>query len=294
MRHDNNPYRSILYVPASNEKACQKAKKLPVDGLIFDLEDSVVPNKKDSAREYLSKLLSKERIDFANKRIIVRTNPLKTELGMRDLGMVLDVRPDSVLIPKVETSEDLNLLERHCGFTKTGITIWAMIETPLGILNAHKIVGASKFLAGIVVGTNDLINELGAKETLVRQSVLASLNHILLVSRAYGLICVDGVYNSYKDQNGLKTVCEQGREMGFDGKTLIHPLQIDLTNEIFSPTIREISEARKKIEVFKIAKDKGEGVAVLDGKIIESLHAEAAERLLEIAQKIEKDKSKQT
>ena len=165
-----------------------------------------------------------------------------------------------------------------------------MIETPLGVLNAQKIVDSSKELEGIIVGTNDLMTELGAKENLSRYGLVGSLSHILLVSRAYGLICVDGVYNSYKDKIGLRKACEQGRDMGFDGKTLIHPSQINTINEIFSPSSGEIDEATEIIEVFKLAKLRGDGVAVLNGKIVEALHAEAAERLLEIARTIAKGK----
>ena len=290
MKYENKPYRSILYVPVSNKKACQKAKKLPVDALILDLEDSVLPDKKSFARDYLHKILTDERSDFGDKKLIVRTNSLKTECGMKDLAKVLEVKPDSILIPKVEGSEDLEQIECNQVFMESKMTIWIMIETPLGVLNVQNTVADSQFLEGIVVGTNDLVNELGAKESLARHSVVGSLAHILLVSRAYGLICVDGVYNAYKDQIGLRTVCEQGREMGFDGKTLIHPSQIEPINTIFSPSSRDIEEARQIIEIFKISKLKGEGVAVLNGKIIEGLHVAAAEKLLGVAKTIEKVK----
>ncbi|MCL4165215.1 UNVERIFIED_CONTAM: hypothetical protein GTU68_053931 [Idotea baltica] len=271
MQNVAQPFRSVLYIPGSKIRALEKAKSLPVDAIIFDLEDAVSPDEKVAARELLAETL--RATDYGPRKCIVRVNGDDTEWGADDLTTFIDVAPDAILLPKVEDPAVVaDLAKRLSGDT----TIWAMMETPRGILNAAAIAAAAK-MEGFVMGTNDLAKDLGSR---TRGAMMTSLQLCLLAARSEGLVCVDGVYNAFKDEDGLRVECEEGRDMGFDGKTLIHPAQVAVSNAVFGPSEDELDLARRQIEAFEQAKAEGQGVAVVDGKIVENLHVETATRLL--------------
>ncbi|MEO1918158.1 MAG: aldolase/citrate lyase family protein [Paracoccaceae bacterium] len=212
----------------------------------------------------------------------VRINALDSEWGMDDLKAACAAAPDAILIPKVGSADDLKQVEKMMkAFGASDNTrIWAMMETPLGILNAQEIAASTLMLEAFVLGTNDLFKDLSATHTPERSAVIASLSMCLLAARAYGLICVDGVYNAFKDDEGLRSECQQGRDMGFDGKTLIHPAQLSVTNEVFAPSAADITLAQSYVDAFNEATATGSGVAVVNGKIVENLHVETAQKLL--------------
>ncbi|MCB1402982.1 MAG: CoA ester lyase, partial [Rhodobacteraceae bacterium] len=219
---------------------------------------------------------------YGSRRLILRINGLDTEWGAADLAAGSKAGPDAILLPKAERPEDIQraaaLMEAHGAPER--LRIWAMIETPRGVLGAGAIAAAHPRLEGFVLGTNDLAKELGAAHTPGREPLLASLGMTLLAARAEGLVCVDGVHNTLQDDAGLRAVCTQGRDMGFDGKTLIHPAQIAITNEVFAPAPAELDLARAQVAAFGAAEARGEGVAVVDGRIVENLHVATARRLL--------------
>ncbi|HSF92506.1 MAG TPA: CoA ester lyase, partial [Paracoccaceae bacterium] len=226
-------YRSVLYMPGSKERALEKAKTLDVDALILDLEDAVSPAEKPQARDMVCAAVKGG--GYGPRKLIIRVNGLDTEWGEDDLKAAAEAQPDAILIPKVSSPTDLVKVE---GIIKAAgangnVKLWAMMETPLGMLNAAAIAGATPRLEGFVMGTNDLVKELNAAHTMDRVPVITALSLCLLAARAHGLICVDGVYNAFKDDDGLRYSCEQGRDFGFDGKTLIHPAQLAITNEVF-------------------------------------------------------------
>ncbi len=274
------PFRSVLYIPASKERALEKAKTLPVDAIIFDLEDAVTAEEKPKARALLADTLAAG--GYGSRRRIVRINGLDTEWGRDDAKAVRDMDADVVLLPKVGRPEDVAALATITGDKP----IWAMMETPVGMLNAASIA-AHPLMSGFVMGTNDLAKELNTRFRSDREPLMTSLGLCLLAAKAEGLIIVDGVYNAFKDDEGLAAECEQGRDMGFDGKTLIHPAQIDVTNTAFAPSAAEIDLARRQIEAFEEIEAQGQGVAVVDGKIVENLHVATARDLLAKAEMIE-------
>jgi (3S)-malyl-CoA thioesterase len=265
------PYRSVLYIPASKERALEKARGLPVDAIIFDLEDAVAPGEKVAARATLAAALQQ---DYGNRARIVRINGLDTEWGVEDAKAVNDMDCDAVLLPKVESTAQLDALAELCDKP-----IWSMMETPLGMLNAAQIGGHPK-MHGMVMGTNDLAKELNSRFRPDRLPMMAGLGMCLIAAKATGCVIVDGVYNAFKDTDGLLAECDQGRDMGFDGKTLIHPAQVDVTNAAFAPSEAEVDLARRQIEAFQIAESEGKGVAVVDGKIVENLHIVTARKML--------------
>ncbi|PTX57167.1 (3S)-malyl-CoA thioesterase [Litoreibacter ponti] len=271
MQNVAQPYRSVLYIPGSKPRALEKAKTLAVDAIIFDLEDAVAPDEKVAARELLAQTL--RDTDYGPRKRIVRVNGADTEWGADDVATFIDVAPDAILLPKVEQPTQVAALS---GLLKGDTTIWAMMETPRGILNAAQLAAAPK-MEGFVMGTNDLAKDLGSRG---RAAMMTSLQLCLLAARAEGLVCVDGVYNAFKDEDGLRAECEEGRDMGFDGKTLIHPAQVAIANEVFGPSEEELDLARRQIDAYAQAKADGQGVAVVDGKIVENLHVETATRLL--------------
>lgn len=273
------PYRSVLYIPASNARALEKARGLAADAIIFDLEDAVAPEEKVKARALLAMELHQQ--DFGPRRRIVRVNGLETGWGEADLAAFRG-HPgvDAVLVPKVNAPADLDAVAARV----TG-PLWAMIETAKGCLNAGAIAAHGR-LEGMVMGTNDLAKELGARFRADRLPLMAGLGAAVLAARAEGKVIVDGVFNAFKDEAGLRDECEQGRDMGFDGKTLIHPAQLAIANEVFAPSDAEITLARRQIEAFGAARARGEGVAVVDGKIVENLHIVTAEALLAKAAQI--------
>ena len=273
MNQSARPYRSVLYVPASNARAMAKVRVLPIDAIIFDLEDAVAPDQKVAARATLAEALAEG--GYGNRQRIVRINDLSTEWGIEDAKAVAALECDAVLLPKVESAAQVQALADITGDRP----IWAMMETPLGMLNAAEIA-AHPMLRGMVMGTNDLAKELQSRFRPDRLPMQAGLGLCLLAAKAHGVTIVDGVYNAFKDSEGLTTECEQGRDMGFDGKTLIHPAQVEIANAAFAPDAAEIDLARRQIAAFEEAEAAGTGVAVVDGKIVENLHVVTAKQIL--------------
>ncbi|SCX99108.1 HpcH/HpaI aldolase/citrate lyase family protein [Paracoccus tibetensis] len=272
------PCRSALYIPAANARAMEKARDLPADAIIFDLEDAVAPAEKEAARALLEAAL---KADYGRRLKILRINALETEWGQGDAALATRLPVDAVLLPKVGGPADLDAL---AGLVEA--PFWAMIETPAGVLNAAAIAAHPR-LEGMVMGTNDLAKELGARFRPDRLPMIAALGACLLAARAEGRVILDGVYNAFRDEEGLRAEAEQGRDMGFDGKTLIHPSQLSVANAVFAPTEAELDLARRQIAAFEAAEAEGRGVAVLDGRIVENLHVAAARRSLARAKAIE-------
>jgi (3S)-malyl-CoA thioesterase len=274
------PYRSVLYIPASKERALEKARDLPADAIIFDLEDAVTPAEKTAARGLLAQELTSR--DFGNRVRIVRINGLDTAWGREDaLAFAAHPGVDAILIPKVNSPADLDAAVAITGDKP----LWAMMETALGMLNAAAIAAHPR-LQGMVMGTNDLAKELGSRARADRLPMQAGFGLCLLAAKAHGRVIVDGVYNAFKDEAGLRAECEQGRDMGFDGKTLIHPAQLECANTAFAPSVEEVTLARRQIEAYNDALRKGQGVAVVDGRIVENLHVVTAQATLAKAQAI--------
>lgn len=280
MTEATRPYRSALYIPGSKPRALDKARGLDADVILFDLEDAVTPDEKPAARDTLAAALAEG--GFGDRLRVVRINGLETQWGADDLATVASARPDAILLPKVSTPKMLQELEAkmdaHAGLAEA--RIWAMMETPLGVLNAAAIATATPRLAGFVMGTNDLAKEIGSRDRADRLALLPSLQMCLLAARAAGLVAIDGVYNAFKDEDGLRAECEQGRDLGFDGKSLIHPAQLDVANAAFAPSADEVALAERQIAAFEETERSGQGVAVVDGKIVENLHVETARRIL--------------
>ncbi len=273
------PFRSVLYIPGSKERALEKARSLAADAIIFDLEDAVAPEEKAAAREVLAQALAEG--GYGPRARIVRINGLGSPWGAEDLA-VFGAHPgvEAVLIPKVNRAADLDAVA-----AVSAKPLWAMMETALGMLNAVEIA-AHPSLQGMVMGTNDLGKELGARHRADRLPLQAGLGLCLLAAKAYGRVIVDGVYNAFKDDAGLLAECVQGRDMGFDGKTLIHPAQLEIANAAFAPSVAELDLARRQIAAFNQAQAAGQGVAVVDGKIVENLHIVTAQAVLGKAQMI--------
>lgn len=263
------PLRSVLYIPASKPRALDKARGLPVDAIIFDLEDAVSVDEKDASRDILATALAED--GYGARMKIIRINGFDTPWGESDAKAATAMKPDAILLPKVSSPADLDVLAKITG----DIPLWAMMETPAGMLNAAAI-GAHPMLQGMVMGTNDLAKELQTRHRADRLPLQAGLGLCVLAAKANGLAIVDGVYNAFKDDDGLKVECDQGRDMGFDGKTLIHPAQVDVTNIAFSPSDAEVDLARRQIAAFAEVEASGQGVAVVDGKIVENLHVATA------------------
>ena len=278
------PTRSVLYIPGSKERALEKATGLACDAIIFDLEDAVAVEEKVNARAILIKAL--READFGARMRIVRINGLDSDWGREDaLAMAAalkeGVKIDAVLIPKVSTKSDLDAVANLI----PAVPLWAMMETALGMLNAADIAAHPR-LEGMVMGTNDLAKELQCRFRADRLPLQTGLGLCLLAAKAFGKIIVDGVYNAFKDDDGLRAECDQGRDMGFDGKTLIHPAQLEIANAAFAPSEAEIDLARRQIAAFDAAQAAGQGVAVVDGKIVENLHIVTARQVLAKAEAI--------
>lgn len=271
------PYRSVLYIPGSKERALEKARALPIDAIIFDLEDAVAPGEKTAARETLAEALSRP---YGNRTRIVRINGFDTEWGEADAKAAAAMECDAILLPKVETSAQLDALA-----ALTDKPLWAMMETPMGMMNAGQIAAHPR-LQGMVMGTNDLAKDLNSRFRADRLPMLAGLGLCVLAAKAHGVTIVDGVYNAFKDDEGLRAECVQGRDLGMDGKTLIHPAQVEIANAAFAPGTDEIDLARRQIDAFEEAAKAGQGVAVVDGKIVENLHVETARKMLAKAEAI--------
>ena len=267
------PYRSVLYIPGSKPRALEKARTLAVDAIIFDLEDAVAVEEKLAARAVLVQTL--READYGSRARIVRINGFDTPWGRDDVAALAGVAVDGVLIPKVNHPADLQAVAEAIA----DVPLWAMLETAAGILGAAAIAAHPR-LVGMVMGTNDLARELGARFRPDRLALQAGLGLCLLAARAQGRIIIDGVYNAYRDDAGLATECAQGRDLGFDGKTLIHPAQLAIANAAFAPSDAEIELARRQIAAFDEATAKGLGVAVVDGQIVENLHIVTARQML--------------
>ncbi len=280
----SRPRRSVLYVPGGNERAIAKARTLACDAVIFDLEDSVAPDAKVEARENLRKLLGKPL--GGGRETIIRINALSTPWGAEDLRAAQDLAPDAILIPKVEDPEDIAQIDDALDQTDTPETLrlWAMIETPKGIMNAGQIARASRTPGGrldcFVTGTNDIVKETGVAPLPGRPYLSTWLMEIVLAARAYGIDALDGVYNDFRDSEGFSIECAQGRAMGFDGKTLIHPGQIEAANTAFGIDPDKLEEARHIVEAFARPENARAGVISLDGRMVERLHADMAEKLI--------------
>ena len=279
MAHHARPFRSVLYIPGSKERALEKAQGLAADAIIFDLEDAVAHDEKAHARELLARTLA--TADYGPRFRIVRINGLDTEWGRADIETFAHSNADALLIPKVGSPEDVQTVADRV----PEIPLWAMMETAQGMLNSARIATHPR-LTGMVMGTNDLAKELGSRFRPDRLPLQAGLGLCLLAARAHGQIIVDGVYNAFKDDEGLRAECEQGRDMGFDGKTLIHPAQLEIANGVFSPSAAEIDLANRQIAAFEEAERHGQGVAVVDGKIVENLHIVTARQTLAKAEAI--------
>ena len=280
MRKDvRKPRRSILYVPGSNEKALKKSSTLDVDALIYDLEDSVAPNAKESARDSLIKIINSGV--NKDKEQVVRINSLDSDTGKDDLKILDHCIPDAILIPKVNSADDVIECEKL--INNEGIKIWVMMETALSIVNAYEIAKVSKALKCFVMGTNDLSTELGIEEDLKRTALQTSFEKCMMASKAYKISILDGVFNDIKDSEGFEQECVYSHGLGFDGKTLIHPSQINICNKIFTPTPDQLEKARSIVSAFEKARkeDPEVGVIVFEGSQIEELHVAHARRILE-------------
>jgi (3S)-malyl-CoA thioesterase len=267
------PLRSVLYIPGSKPRALDKARGLPADAIIFDLEDAVIPEEKIAARETLAEALKTG--GYGTRMKIIRINGLDTEWGADDAKAAAAMGADAILLPKVNAPADLDALAAITGDTP----LWAMMETPLGMLNAAAIAAHPK-LQGMVMGTNDLAKDLQTRFRTDRLPLMAGLGLCVLAGKAHGIALIDGVYNAFKDDEGLRIESDQGRDMGFDGKTLIHPAQLDVANEAFSPSDAEVELAQRQIAAFDECEAAGQGVAVVDGKIVENLHVATARETL--------------
>lgn len=278
----DRPWRSVLYIPGSKPRALDKARGLPADAIIFDLEDAVAPAEKAAARVTLAEALG--AAGYGARGLMVRINDFGTEWAEDDLAAVAEVRPDAILLPKVGSAADVEALARRLDArAETADTrIWAMMESPAGVLNAASIAAAPR-MAGFVLGTNDLAKDLRSRG---RTALGTSLQLCLLAARAAGIVAVDGVYNAFRDADGLRAECEEGRDLGFDGKSLIHPDQIAIANEVFAPSEDDLALARRQIAAFAEAQAQGQGVAVVDGRIVENLHIVTARALLARARAI--------
>jgi len=284
------PRRSVLYMPGSNARAIEKAKTLPCDGVILDLEDSVAPDAKESARAQI--VAAVKAGGFGKREVFVRVNGVDTSWHADDLSAAAHAVPDAILVPKISSAETLELIGRRLldMGTPHKTRVWAMIETPLAIFNILSIAAEARDsearLSGFVLGTNDLAKETRARLVPGRAPMLPWLSQCVLAARHYGIDVLDGVYNDIGNADGFVAECRQGVEFGFDGKTLIHPNQIEPCNAAFSPSAEEVAQARKMIAVFELPENKGKGVVSIDGRMVERLHAEMARRTVAIAEAI--------
>jgi citrate lyase subunit beta / citryl-CoA lyase len=274
------PRRSVLYMPGSNARALEKARTLPADALILDLEDAVAPDAKALARQ---QVCAAAAAGFGKREVVIRINALASEWGADDLAAAAMAKPDAVLLPKVQAAEDIRAAASRLPET---VALWAMIETPRAVLDIASIAGAGGRLACLVMGTNDLIKEMGGRHMANRANLTAALSLTVLAARANGLAAIDGVHNDIADAAGFTAACEQARAFGFDGKTVIHPSQIGPCNAAFAPSPEDLNAARKLIAAFELPENRGKGAIKLDGHMVERLHAEAAKRTVALADAI--------
>jgi citrate lyase subunit beta/citryl-CoA lyase len=290
----DRPRRSALYLPGANQRAIEKSRTLECDVVVFDLEDSVAPEAKALARDQVLRALTQDggKSAFGNKEVVVRINASTTPWYEEDVRAVANAAPHAVLLPKVESTEQVQQLARDLtGHGPKGLAgevrIWCMMETPKGVLRSESIAGAHPQLECLVMGTSDLTQDMRALHTSLRLPMLTSLGLCLLAARAYGLSILDGVALDLNDEPGFIHACNQGRELGFDGKTLIHPSQIAPCNEAFSPSEDAVSRAKAVVDAFGQARADGRGVVVLDGKLVEELHVREAQRVISLHNALE-------
>lgn len=287
MASSARPRRSVLYMPGSNARALEKARTLAADALILDLEDAVAPEQKPLARDQVCQAVING--GYGGRELIIRTNGLDTPWGKDDVIAAAKARPDAILLPKVESAVQVQQVEALLKANNAPETaIWCMMETPKGILQAQQIAAASPAIGALVMGTSDLVKDLNAQHTPMRLPVITALGLCLLAARAYGLAILDGVYLDLDDEAGFEASCRQGLELGFDGKTLIHPKTIETANRVFAPTPEQVVHAHKIIAAFDAAMQEGKAVVLVDGKLVENLHVEQAKRLATLAAQIEK------
>ena len=285
------PRRSVLYMPGSNLRALEKAKTLPADGLILDLEDAVAPDAKETARTQVAQAVKAG--GFGKRELFIRVNGIDTPWFSADIEAAVHAAPDAILVPKIATPQQLDLIGQRLLDMRADkrIRIWAMIETPLAIFNAVALAAQARDsedrLGGLVMGTNDLAKETRARIVPGRTPMLGWLSTCVLAARTYGIDILDGVYNNLGDADGFARECAEARDLGFDGKTLIHPNQIEPCNAAFSPTPDEVTQARAIIAAFALPENKGKGVVQVGGRMVELLHAEMAQRTVAVADAIE-------
>ncbi len=282
---DLRPRRSVLYMPAANARALEKARDIPADAIIFDLEDAVAPDAKPAARDQAAAAVMSGT--YPGRELTIRCNGLDTPWGADDLAVAAQAGPDAVVIPKVSGAAHLEEVCRHLNAAgaSTHTRIWAMVETPTALYNVRDIAGHER-VSMLVMGTNDLVKELRAQQVAGRAPLIPYLSMALLAAREAGIGILDGVYNDVRDPDGFEAEARQGFELGFDGKTLIHPSQVEPTNRLWAPTIEAVDHARRTIAAFEAALAEGRGVATVDGRMIENLHVEAARRTLAVADAI--------
>jgi len=280
------PRRSVLYVPGSNARAMEKARSLPCDCVILDLEDGVAPEMKEAARKAVCEAVKAKT--YGAREVIVRVNAFETQWSHDDFAAAAQAGPDAVLVPKIDDADEVQLAGALLaqGGAPLSTFVWAMMETPFAILQARAIAGASGRLAGLVIGANDLVKYMGARMVAGREPLLAALSLCVTAARAFGLSAIDGVYNPIGDAEGFAREARQGRDFGFDGKTVIHPDQIETANRIFAPDADEVAQARKILAAFARPENSGKGAIMVDGHMVELLHAENARRTLALAEAI--------
>lgn len=289
MTETPRPRRSVLYMPGSNARALEKARTLAADALILDLEDAVAPDAKETAREQVREAVRTG--GYGPREVVIRINGFDTPWGTEDMLAAIAARPDAILVPKVSSAADLDMAAHALTAADVeDVALWAMIETPRAILDIGAIAAAAAGLpvgfGAFVLGTNDLAKETGARLTPGRPAFSAWLSLTVAAARGHGIAVVDGVYNDFRDAAGLEAECRDGRDFGMDGKTLIHPGQIEIANAVFAPSAEEVSQARRIIAAFDEPENAGRGVITVDGRMVERLHAEQAERTVAIAEQI--------
>jgi len=284
------PRRSLLFMPGSNARALEKARNLPSDGIILDIEDSVAPEAKGLARDQIGQAIAAG--GFGRREVWIRTNAPDSPWWSDDIAMAAKTRPDGILVPKISSAEDLAIIARclHEAGAESSIRVWAMIETARAVLHAEELAAASRNveprLAGFVFGPNDISRETRIRMQPGRAAMVPMITHCILATRAYGLDILDGPYSDFSNFNGFGQECTQARDLGFDGKTLIHPGQIEACNAIFTPPAEEVAHARKIIAAFDRPENASRGAISLDGQMVERLHADMARRTIAIADAI--------
>lgn len=280
------PRRSMLYMPGSNARALEKARTLPADSLILDLEDAVAPDAKELARKQVCEAVAAG--GFGMREVLIRVNALSTRWGYEDIAMASKSGADGLLLPKVESADAIRHMEAimRANDAPESMRIWAMMETPRSVLESQRIAESTPRMEGLVMGTSDLAKELDCAHTHERLPFMVSLGLCLLAARAAGLAILDGVYLDLNDETGFEAACKQGQEFGFDGKTLIHPKQVGPCNRVFTPKPQDVAWSRRIIEAHAAATARGEGVVVVDGRLVENLHVESARRVVGMADAI--------